>query len=143
MRISDWSSDVCSSDLPRGGSTDLALVVENRSGGGARGFGQIRGIGKDQVRALAATFHERTFHVRATGTLQQVLADRGGAGKHDAIDIHVQRQRLAGALAEARQHIEHTRRNTGLEGQRTEEHTSELQSLMRLSYACFCLQKKK
>src|SRR3546814_6845215 len=32
---------------------------------------------------------------------------------------------------------------TGLEGDRSEEHTSELQSLMRISYAVFCLKKKK
>src|SRR3546814_6918936 len=31
----------------------------------------------------------------------------------------------------------------GTEGQRSEEHTSELQSLMRISYAVFCLKKKK
>src|SRR3546814_8096664 len=32
---------------------------------------------------------------------------------------------------------------SGLENQRSEEHTSELQSLMRISYAVFCLKKKK
>src|SRR3546814_6046282 len=32
--------------------------------------------------------------------------------------------------------------NVGLEGDRSEEHTSELQSLMRTSYAVFCLKKK-
>src|SRR3546814_2001417 len=32
---------------------------------------------------------------------------------------------------------------SGLQGGRSEEHTSELQSLMRISYAVFCLQKKK
>src|SRR3546814_3057735 len=34
-------------------------------------------------------------------------------------------------------------RGLGQAGQRSEEHTSELQSLMRISYAVFCLQKKK
>src|SRR3546814_8102145 len=33
--------------------------------------------------------------------------------------------------------------NVGPEGRRSEEHTSELQSLMRISYAVFCLKKKK
>src|SRR3546814_6751505 len=35
------------------------------------------------------------------------------------------------------------RQMPGLEGHRSEEHTSELQSLMRISYAVFCLKKKK
>src|SRR3546814_16762229 len=39
--------------------------------------------------------------------------------------------------------IEITRRDDGQEGSRSEEHTSELQSLMRISYAVFCLKKKK
>src|SRR3546814_13294186 len=34
-------------------------------------------------------------------------------------------------------------RDTGVTGTRSEEHTSELQSLMRISYAVFCLKKKK
>src|SRR3546814_9425336 len=34
-------------------------------------------------------------------------------------------------------------RRDGFEGGRSEEHTSELQSLMRISYAVFCLKKKK
>src|SRR3546814_6214080 len=37
----------------------------------------------------------------------------------------------------------HAGRQVGAAGQRSEEHTSELQSLMRISYAVFCLQKKK
>src|SRR3546814_5804368 len=39
-------------------------------------------------------------------------------------------------------HIEDVTRRLALEG-RSEEHTSELQSLMRISYAVFCLQKKR
>src|SRR3546814_5919127 len=35
------------------------------------------------------------------------------------------------------------RRNASRRGQRSEEHTSEIQSLMRISYAVFCLKKKK
>src|SRR3546814_6867122 len=97
MRISDWSSDVCSSDL----QSDE---------------GQWRGADRP---------------ARRTG------ADRGGDG--------------AGAVAEgsARQ-MEGVRpgHRTGRERQgrlshRSEEHTSELQSLMRISYAVFCLKKNK
>src|SRR3546814_1254876 len=56
------------------------------------------------------------------GVAQVEMAQRGGTG--DGIDLSVQRFDLA---------FEH----------RSEEHTSELQSLMRISYAVFCLKKKK
>src|SRR3546814_1316527 len=39
--------------------------------------------------------------------------------------------------------IEHRLQGLGDQGSRSEEHTSELQSLMRISYAVFCLKKKK
>src|SRR3546814_5575906 len=42
----------------------------------------------------------------------------------------------------ARSHLDHIDRLVGEAMQRSEEHTSELQSLMRISYAVFCLQKK-
>src|SRR3546814_1252747 len=40
-------------------------------------------------------------------------------------------------------HLHHFTPNDGISGVRSEEHTSELQSLMRISYAVFCLKKKK
>src|SRR3546814_8409195 len=50
-----------------------------------------------------------------------------------------QQPREARAVARARHHAQHVYRAAG----RSEEHTSELQSLMRISYAVFCLKKKK
>src|SRR3546814_7745499 len=56
----------------------------------------------------------------------------------------VSRRLLPLTPAQAREMIAETRCYTllkGVRGQRSEEHTSELQSLMRISYAVFCLQK--
>src|SRR3546814_9411643 len=99
MRISDWSSDVCSSDLhPRlaadAGGVDQAVLAavafEVDRDRVARGAGDFRG--DHPLLAKDAVDQGRLAHVRAA---------------------------------------------------RSEEHTSELQSLMRISYAVFCLQKPK
>src|SRR3546814_2068988 len=87
MRISDWSSDVCSSDL-----VDPVVVIAGEARGAAA-LGQHH-----LIAAMGADIVER---------LNSVIA----AARH------------------------HDRRGS-------EEHTSELQSLMRISYAVFCLKKK-
>src|SRR3546814_3116856 len=113
MCISDWSSDVCSSDLraaidgddqPRPGLAD----PDQRRARGAIAFHQPVGdIGADRHVERAQQPHEQR---------------RGGR----AVDVVIaeDRHRLAGL-------------------DRSEEHTSELQSLMRISYAVFCLKKTK
>src|SRR3546814_4289058 len=60
-----------------------------------------------------------------------VRAERAGAGEHD----------VAGAVGLVRDGEEPVA-GDGDVGRRSEEHTSELQSLMRISYAVFCLKKK-
>src|SRR3546814_3276263 len=100
MRISDWSSGVCSSDLDR--KLDRALEAD---------------VGVDAV-------------VVDAGQHQMLLVD-GAAEPFDAVvravvDLAIVDCR---AGADARQN------------DRSEEHTSELQSLMRISYAVFCLKK--
>src|SRR3546814_8199592 len=102
MRISDWSSDVGSSDLIDAG--EQGPVVRGAHGGkggpreiaGRRYQGLVTGGAMDRVQ----------FH---------------GAWKIDRNFDHIER----------------------IDPQRSEEHTSELQSLMRISYAVFCLKKKK
>src|SRR3546814_2777674 len=92
MRISDWSSDVCSSDLrfiPLLGPLLGPLVIWRRIAAELAGEGQQGEVGhalriEDAVEMVALVLHDRS-----------------------------------------------------------EEHTSELQSLMRISYAVFCLKKKK
>src|SRR3546814_8723327 len=112
MRISDWSSDVCSSDL----------------GGFLRGFRRPR-TDRDGHDAKCV----RQFELRA--------ARREGAGHHrrlsDAAAVH---GRIAVRDDGGRGHTGDPRRACGMG--RSEEHTSELQSLMRISYAVFCLKKK-
>src|SRR3546814_5789068 len=95
MRISDWSSDVCSSDLARGAGS--------------------RSLGRRPVPA-------------------RVVRQRRAAGFDGERRVH---HRLD--LAEL---VRAVRRRRPAACQRSEEHTSELQSLMRISYAGFCLKKK-
>src|SRR3546814_2823883 len=97
MRISDWSSDVCSSDL----IGDL--------------LGQEIGVGDHQQLAV------RRADMRAL--------------EADALD-RPRRIVVFDRLSDAERPVEDDR-------ERSEEHTSELQSLMRISYAVFCLKKKK
>src|SRR3546814_10491237 len=102
MRISDWSSDVCSSDLPVPARHIFALEFRDLLGG--RHHRKMDG-GERQIE-------EEGFSRRLR------LVDE----THGPIDPHVRRIPFA---------LPH----------RSEEHTSELQSLMRISYAVFCLKK--
>src|SRR3546814_4320802 len=92
MRISDWSSDVCSSDL------------------------------QDSEKAGAGGWLQHAVGRRATRSGQRGNAERK------------RRRKLLEGLALLR---------SACVGGRSEEHSSELQSLMRISYAVFCLKNKK
>src|SRR3546814_6183022 len=118
MRISDWSSDVCSSDLQ-----DRLHVVR----------GDARGVEADLGQRLGLEAVLRVPGVERAGFLAALL-DLGA--------IESLRPGAAGADVEhrARRRGEH---NLATLDARSEEHTSELQSLMRLSYDVFCLKKKK
>src|SRR3546814_2639302 len=109
MRISDWSSDVCSSDLMRVG------VSENPSWTMIDGA-TASGVEVDLVEAFAGELGARIEWVH--GTEAELLA----ALERFELDLVV-----AGLTQDT---------------PRSEEHTSELQSLMRISYAVFCLKKK-
>src|SRR3546814_2792729 len=116
MRISDWSSDVCSSDL------DPAVAVRDR-------------VERDVVHARQpvgrAAVQARQFAAVALGQ----VAPRDAHLLLDQVEVVEQ------PVARRRQAALGVR---GLAEQpRSEEHTSELQSLMRISYAVFCLKKKK
>src|SRR3546814_4514254 len=129
MRISDWSSDVCSSDLA------FLLLQRNATAFAdtARTFNQ---------RALATTFDQ----VQAAGpqpllgvidAFAAASVAQVGAGL-DAVSGDAAAQGAALRLGWEQRHFERM-----LDRLRSEEHTSELQSLMRISYAVFCLKKKK
>src|SRR3546814_1791635 len=117
MRISDWSSDVCSSDLH-----DRQVLVDGELGdaeGGARRTTEQR-----QGDALAGALIDQDTEVQSP--IEQL---HGLAGAVDALGHAAP---IAGrALAEIQQ--------DALDRKST---TSELQSLMRISYAVFCLKTK-
>src|SRR3546814_1793435 len=103
MRISDWSSDVCSSDL---------VDQQERQGGDQKSA---------ECREQLAL--QRNLQVQRPDDQAHNEGARGVDRDHRARGV-----RLA----------ELARQRNG----RSEEHTSELQSLMRISYAVFCLKKK-
>src|SRR3546814_6895310 len=105
MRISDWSSDVCSSDL---------LILQQR----------LR---------VPQRLPQRMAHVRGDRVEQQ---------HHRLQRLVAHGAALVGHVVELR-HVVELLHQRGDRGVRSEEHTSELQSLMRISYAVFCLKKKK
>src|SRR3546814_7165044 len=123
MRISDWSSDVCSSDL-----TSRHQHRIDR-------FRQQIGIVERIVQAAAFLAVKRAADDQF-GALQQV-AQLDQVGRHPEMAV------IFTDLT--RQHLDAVLRALQPLGRadRSEEHTSELQSLMRTSYAVFCLKKKK
>src|SRR3546814_2812097 len=132
MRISDWSSDVCSSDLAQ-----HALVAHRDNV--LAGVGEFREQGAQAVLHVARAFAAGRPEVEAAGFVgchagPQIGAQlrQGAAFPGAPVGLDEPRLRLYRAAAQNCRGIA-----------RSEEHTSELQSLMRISYAVFCLQKKK
>src|SRR3546814_8069918 len=126
MRISDWSSDVCSSDL--------AGELVQRTGGfdeiPSRDVVPEGGVGVHQP----ALQHQPRHAARLPEDLRiQALGDDFGDGTHhetgaeEAVELEIL------VLLVEQRRVEQQRRS--------EEHTSELQSLMRNLYAVFCLTK--
>src|SRR3546814_6122638 len=103
MRISDWSSDVCSSDLRRVMADYFSQTVIRPD------------IPRTAMTVLEYKVLSQIFDHEDVGDDVYFCA---GHGPNDLLFLE---------LAEVR----------------SEEHTSELQSLMRISYAVFCLKKKK
>src|SRR3546814_3975549 len=116
MRISDWSSDVCSSDL---------VVIGNRRAQRCRSWFEQDGAG-----------------VGDRGPEDRLVESRKCRVRSERITPNARRScvlvRRSSALCEQ----VHSK-IPGIRDFRSEEHTSELQSLMRISYAVFCLKKKK
>src|SRR3546814_5807555 len=93
MRISDWSSDMCSSDLRSKGTRERVVLFKNA----------LKNAASPVVTILS---FQIAFMLGGSAIVEQIFGLPG-----------------MGSL-------------------RSEEHTSELQSLMRISYAVFCLKKK-
>src|SRR3546814_3450039 len=140
MRISDWSSDVCSSDLVdvgRGNQLALAQRLQARVvGAGVAGLrlgGVEVGARLGDVLAARASLQFGQCLAQAPRLCLRGLCLRLGAGRFE----RKQCRTCLDALA-----LAHVDGNDAL-GPRSEEHTSELQSILRISYAVFCLKKKK
>src|SRR3546814_1549303 len=112
MRISDWSSDVCSSDLGRAFDEALDPSAPPASFAQQQLPGAEILAGREEALVHRQTVLAPGVHVRGPGLY---------AVHHPAWD-------LLPDLVDA--------------DHRSEEQTSELQSLMRISYAVFCLKKK-
>src|SRR3546814_7153035 len=105
MRISDWSSDVCSSDLICCGTAHVRILPVSHLLHLNASTGHLR-----NRRCYPRHMYGNDFAPPASG------------------------ERTAAVMSEE---------PTSFRQLRSEEHTSELQSLMRISYAVFCLKKKK
>ena len=80
----------------RAGIADFALVAIDAVDGVLRGHVEVRRVPGHDLRSLAAAFRGDALHVGLAGIDHHQLADFGGAGEADLVDIHVKRQRLAG-----------------------------------------------
>src|SRR3546814_4702253 len=110
MRISDWSSDVCSSDLVhlRAARSAQRLAIDN----------------------IREASRRRSAHIilASANTPAKIRKVERGCAVANTPDCSDSVKEIAIFTAANSQ---------------SEEHTSELQSLMRISYAVFCLKKKK
>src|SRR3546814_1258394 len=123
MRISDWSSDGCSSDLRRTMATLEKVRVREYMSSRLMTFTPEMEV-MNAVHQLVKSGHSGAPVVDASGKLVGMLSER------DCLQIAMvaaQDTCVAGPISQY---------------MRSEEHTSELQSLMRISYAVFCLKKK-
>src|SRR3546814_5008599 len=108
MRISDWSSDVCSSDLCKHGFSSEPVAQRSPEQSAQRphekGYRECRQ--REQGRLACGAGEQSCGYIGQAIGIDAIIEPFGGVA-------------------------------------RSEEHTSELQSLMRISYAVFCLKKKK
>src|SRR3546814_4814701 len=140
MRISDWSSDVCSSDLPR--SCGQGPCNPARRGGSAGSqipphlaFRRCLFLSRPLLSLRLAGCLARQECLFALDT--PAVAREVAVAAHHAVAGDRDRQAVGAAGLGHRTH------RLRLPDARSEEHTSELQSLMRISSAVFCLKKKK
>src|SRR3546814_5292363 len=139
MRNSDWSSDVCSSDLLTAYNQAGALVHIYRDGSihlnhGGTEMGQ--GLYTKVAQVVAQAFQVDIDRVRITATSTGKVPNTSATAASSGSDIN-------GMAALAACNTIQGRLVDFAAEHRSEEHTSELQSLMRISYAVFCLKKKK
>src|SRR3546814_4967677 len=152
MRISDWSSDVCSSDLRApaaalhgdGGRLGRVGTTDARQP-------QLRHPGDGHVRVR---LRSRCASPPAVSAVQVFAASSTASTWPGTLTLrHMPRTTPASSIRKVdrsipmylRPYIDFSTQEPyrSVTSPRSEEHTSELQSLMRISYAVFCLKKKK
>src|SRR3546814_6331850 len=120
MRISDWSSDVCSSDLSEVAARlieTLLDIVDGVAGAGSNGRGLYLA---DRTRRAIIAMEGSARRVETAAICVSLAGGAGGRKAAERGDADLRPHRAVLCLF------------------RSEEHTSELQSLMRISYAVFC-----
>src|SRR3546814_2311031 len=130
MRISDWSSDVCSSDLEPGNTITYSItapmtLVEDMTFEQAYAFMDqwvIEALGGLGIKAWYQPLNDITSSAGKIAGAAQTRR-RGAVLHHVTMAYDIDAVRMLEVLRI-----------------RSEAHTSELQSLMRISYAVFCLQ---
>src|SRR3546814_2802942 len=119
MRISDWSSDVCSSDLPV-----IEVAVEPKT----KADQEKMGIALNRLAQEDPSFRVTTDHESG----QTIIKGMGELHLEILVDRMKREFKVEANVGAPQVKFTH----------RSEEHTSELQSLMRISYAVVCLKKK-
>src|SRR3546814_2574492 len=117
MRISDWSSDVCSSDLKL-----LSREVAHKSEVG----GVAVGVTADQMPERIKAMQEKVLACTGKTPERYLVQEMVGEGVEMILGFH--RDPIGDAILLGM---------GGVTAERSEEHTSELQSLMHISYAVF------
>src|SRR3546814_3034311 len=132
MRISDWSSDVCSSDLAENGYPLVSRITN--------ALQAVETLFRNEWPSSSEIYFPKAGRPKPgdlfrnpalAATYRRIIGESEAAGGDRERQIEAARAAwYEGFVAEA-------------VDRRSEEHTSELQSLMRISYAVFCLKKKK
>src|SRR3546814_9319593 len=131
MRISDWSSDVCSSDLSH--RVMLKRMSKAEQEQQQRAFGPCA----QRSGAVGSNQHQRVDLELLHPKVVDRLAQREEPAEEIGCDIAGRGQPLRCAGNQPFDRIADPQQRAA--GKRSEEHTSELQSRMRTSYAVFCL----
>src|SRR3546814_10828318 len=129
MRISDWSSDVCSSDFVAGDDETFRINVDV----GIADFAIAQPAVDRPVEILGSDLHAFLQERRQPALWPQTLEVE--------IEIAVPFPRIDDRPVDVGRQFDDIAVRDGQLRTRSEEHTSELQSLMRISYAVFCLKK--
>src|SRR3546814_4321553 len=145
MRISDWSSGVCSSDLPGRASSTATTSAGARSSASAAACRS--GFSRELLPLLlpceAAPAKACGFESPAAVPLdgEDALRARLALEHRHPLTRHPQARLVQHAQARQVARVGGGDDRCNRRVARSEEHTSELQSLMRISYAAFCLQQ--